>query len=178
MRFTVHPFLFILFSLFHSSVENRNHPKQAAFYMTFLLVNFAVKNAMFNLNENNRFMMAQHPSDMRIGVNGMCGQVRAVGLDPTNGDVYIFVGMSRKIMKLLHWERGGFAMYYKRLEKGRFHPRIFLRQGIGFRSMRWDELVLLMEGISPKVARRHRYEIEEKTASEEENNRQNIWLSR
>ena len=26
-----------------------NHPKQAAFYMTFLLVNFAVKNAMFNL---------------------------------------------------------------------------------------------------------------------------------
>ena len=105
---------------------------------------------------------AQHPSDMRIGVNGMCGKVRAVGLDPTNGDVYIFVGSSRKIMKLLHWERGGFAMYYKRLEQGRFHPRIFLRQGIGFRSMRWDELVLLMEGISPKVARRHRYVIEEK----------------
>ena len=71
-----------------------NHPKQADFYITFLLVNFAVKNAMFNLNENNRFVMAQHPSDMRIGVNGMCGQVRAVGLDPTNGDVYIFVGSS------------------------------------------------------------------------------------
>ena len=31
--------------------------------------------------------MAQHPSDMRIGVNGMCGQVRSVGLDPINGDV-------------------------------------------------------------------------------------------
>ena len=73
-----------------------NHPKRAAFYMTFLLVNFAVKNVMFNLNENNRFVMAQHPSDMRIGVNGMCGQVRAVGLDPTNGDVYIFVGMSER----------------------------------------------------------------------------------
>ncbi|MCI6485865.1 MAG: IS66 family transposase [Bacteroidales bacterium] len=102
--------------------------------MTFLLVNFAAKNAMFNLNENNRFVMAQHPSDMRIGVNRMCGQVRAVGLDPTNGDVYIFVGSSRKIMKLLHWERRGFAMYYKRLEQGRFHPRIFLRQGIGVRA--------------------------------------------
>ena len=34
--------------------------------MTFLLVNFAVKNAMFNLNENNRFVMAQHPSDVTI----------------------------------------------------------------------------------------------------------------
>ena len=30
--------------------------------MTFLLVNFAAKNAMFRLNENNRFVMAQHPS--------------------------------------------------------------------------------------------------------------------
>lgn len=126
--------------------------------MVFLIANFANKNAMFNLNENNRIVMSQTPTDMRMGVNGKCGRVRSVGLDPTNGSVYIFVGKSRRIMKLLHWERGGYAMYYKRLEQGRFHPRIFLRQGIGFRSIRWDELVLLMEGISPKVARRRRFE--------------------
>ena len=95
---------------------------------------------MFNLNENNRFVMAQQPSDMRAGVNKLCGQVRSVGLDPANGDVYVFVGSSRKLMKLLHWESGGYTMYYKRLEQGCFHPKIFLRQGIGFRSMRWDEL--------------------------------------
>ncbi len=146
--------------------------------MVFLIANFAVKNAMFNLNESNRIVMAQHPSDMRMGVNSLCGQVRAADLDPTNGDVYIFVGKSRKIMKLLHWERGGFAMYYKRLERGRFHPRIFLRQGIGFRSMRWDELVLLMEGISPKVARRRRYEKDEKSESAEGKTIPKIWLSR
>ncbi len=35
---------------------------------------------MFNLNENNRIVMAQHPSDMRIGVNGMCGQVRIANI--------------------------------------------------------------------------------------------------
>ena len=122
--------------------------------------------------------MAQHPIDMRIGVNGMCGQVRAVGLDPANGDVYIFVGKNRRIMKLLHWERGGFAMYYKRLEQGRFHPRIFLRQGIGFRSMRWDELVLLMEGISPKVARRRRYEMADKNEAGDVKTSPKVWLSR
>ena len=55
---------------------------------------------MFNLNENNRFVMAQHPSDMRAGVNKLCGQVRSVGLDPWNGDVY--VGSSRKLMKYKH----------------------------------------------------------------------------
>lgn len=113
---------------------------------------------MFNLNENNRIVMAQHPTDMRKGVNTLCGEVRRVGLEPSNGDVYVFVGNSRKVMKLLHWEFGGYVVYYKRLEAGRFHPRIFLREGIGFRSMRWSELVLLMEGISPKAARRRRYE--------------------
>ena len=46
---------------------------------------------MFNLNENNRTIMSQTTTDMRIGVNGMCGHVRRLGLDPTNGDVYIFV---------------------------------------------------------------------------------------
>ena len=154
--------------------------------MAFLLMNFAVKNGMFNLNENNRIVMSRNPSDMRIGVNGMCGLVRAAGLEPANGDVYIFVGKSRKVMKLLHWERGGYAMYYKRLEQGRFHPRIFLRQGIGFCSMRWDELVLLMEGISPKVARRKRYRsaVAEDTSADGESDRgmknreQKVWLSR
>lgn len=136
--------------------------------MVFLIANFAIKNTMFNLNENNRKVMSQNPTDMRIGVNGMCGQVRGVGLYPTNGDVYIFVGKSRKIMNLLHWERGGYTMYYKRLEQGRFHPRIFLRQGVGFRSMRWDELVLLMEGISPKVARRRRFEMMSDTGGKNE----------
>ena len=88
---------------------------------------------MFNLNEDNRIVLVQHPTDMRMGVN------RKVGLEPSNGDVYVFVGKSCTTLKLLHWECGGYVMYYKRLEQGRFHPRIFLRQGIGFRSMRWDE---------------------------------------
>ena len=115
---------------------------------------------MFNLNENNRIVMAQHPTDMRKGVNTLCGEVRHLGLDPSDGTVYIFVGTTRKVMKILHWERGGYVVYYKRLERGRFHPRIFLRQGIGFRSMPWSELVLLMEGISPRVARRLRYQVD------------------
>ena len=50
---------------------------------------------MFNLNEDNRIVLVQHPTDMRMGVKGMCGQVRKVGLAPANGDVYIFVGKSR-----------------------------------------------------------------------------------
>ena len=114
---------------------------------------------MFCLNESNSYMMSVRPTDMRKGVNSLCGQVRVTGLDPTNGDVYIFVGRSRRIMKLVHWEHGGYAVYYKRLESGRFSPRIFAGGAdAGFRALKWSELVLLMEGISPNVARRHRFE--------------------
>lgn len=123
-------------------------------------------------------MMSQHPSDMRIGVNGMCGKVRSAGMNPTSGDVFIFVGKTRNVMKILHWERGGYVMYYKRLEQGRFHPRIFLRETFGFRSIRWDELVLLIEGISPKVARRRRYETAEPESENTRKSQSKTWLSR
>lgn len=123
-------------------------------------------------------MMSQHPSDMRIGVNGMCGKVRSAGLNPTSGDVFIFVGKTRNVMKILHWERGGYVMYYKRLEQGRFHPRIFLRETFGFRSIRWDELVLLIEGISPRVARRRRYETAEPESENKRKSQSKTWLSR
>jgi len=40
-----------------------------------------------------------------------------------NGDVYVFSNRSRTVLKLLHWERGGYTLYYKRLSMGRFHER-------------------------------------------------------
>lgn len=105
---------------------------------------------MFNLNENNRFAMSRNPMDLREGVDSLCGAVRSCALDSLNGDVYVFSNRSRTVLKLLHWERSGYTLYSKRLSMGRFPPGIFLREGVGFRSMRRDELVLLMEGISPE----------------------------
>ncbi|MDD6555249.1 MAG: hypothetical protein PUF27_06500, partial [Bacteroidales bacterium] len=50
-------------------VMKGNHPKSTVLFKFFALPYFAGKKAMFNLNENNRIVMSQHPSDMRIGVN-------------------------------------------------------------------------------------------------------------
>jgi hypothetical protein len=50
-------------------------------------------------------------------------------------------------MKLVHWERGGYVVYYRRLEQGRVSHKLFEKEGVGFRSLRWDELVLFPEGI-------------------------------
>lgn len=111
---------------------------------------------MFNLNECNRFFVSRRPTDMRKGPNMLCGEIRAYGLDPSNGDVYVFIGASRHIMKLLVWESGGYTQYYKRLEMGRIAKSVFHDGGGGFRPMDWDELVLFVMGVSPNVHRRKR----------------------
>ncbi len=54
----------------------RNRPKNAGLRWQFSRCTFAAKKPMFNLNESNRIVMAQHPTDMRKGVNTLCGQVR------------------------------------------------------------------------------------------------------
>ena len=134
------------------------------------------------MNENNRLLMSQNSTDLRRGVNGLCGDIRKIGLVTNNGEVYIFVNKSRQVMNTLHWERCGYAIYYKRLEQGRFHPRIFLKQGMGFRSIRWDELVLLMEGISLRTARRKRFQSDISQSDSSENNASKMskttWLTR
>ena len=113
----------------------------------------------------------------------MCGKVRQTGGDPTDGKVYVFVGKTRKVMKLLHWERGGYVMYYKRLETGRLSPRLFPSDlHIGFREIRWDELVLFIEGISLNARRRKRFQASENKGKNYAENKKNtvskIWLTR
>ncbi|MBZ4657263.1 MAG: transposase [Bacteroidota bacterium] len=115
---------------------------------------------MFSLNEGNRFVVCLQGVDLRKGPDGLCGMIRYLSLSPTNGDVYVFLNKSRTTMKLLHWERGGFVIYYKRMESGRVSHKIFLKEGTGFRTIRWDELVLFMEGISVKIKRRKRYNLQ------------------
>jgi transposase len=136
---------------------------------------------MFSLNENNQILLFDSPVDMRLGVNRMCGHVNEQGLTPTDGRVYAFMGRTRQTMKLLHWERGGYVMYYKRLETGRFSRKAFTDTG-RFRVVRWDELVLLMEGISTQAHRRKRFQVAAESTETEgkkvKNTTAKIWLSR
>ena len=96
---------------------------------------------------------------MRKGVESLCGIVRTNNMNPLNGDVYVFSNKSRCLLKMLHWERGGFVVYYKRFEQGRLSNSIFRQKDQAFASLRWDELVLLIEGIRLGAKRRKRYNI-------------------
>lgn len=88
--------------------------------------------------------MYRAPCDMRKGFNGLSGLVRnELEREPTSGDVFIFLNRPRTHLKLLHWERGGFVLYYKRLERGSFTPPEYDNTG----TVSWADLVLMVEGI-------------------------------
>ena len=98
---------------------------------------------------------------MRKGFDGLGGLVRnAMGKDPASGEVYVFLNRNRNLLKLLHWEDGGFVVYYKRLEKGTFvHPA----GGTNSPAIRWPELVMMVEGIQvEKFRQKPRYVMPEK----------------
>ena len=99
--------------------------------------------------------------DLRKGVELLGGIVRTMHMSPTDGSVYVFLNRSRTRMKLLHWERGGYVIYYKRLEQGRVSRKVF-RGSVNplFYVMRWDELLLFVEGVYPSAARRKRFNIQ------------------
>jgi IS66 orf2 like protein len=91
---------------------------------------------------------------MRKGFDRLCGVVReSMGCDPLCGEVFIFINRERNRIKLLHWERGGFVIYHKRLERGRLTlPK--LDPASGNYPMQWCDLVLMVEGIPADVGRR------------------------
>lgn len=116
---------------------------------------------MFSLNENNNYQVYSTSVDMRKGVESFCGIVRSHSLLPTDGSVYVFMNRTRCRMKLLHWERGGYVIYYKRMEQGRLSRKMFLGdKKARFYSMRWDELIMYMEGVYPSASRRRRFNIQ------------------
>lgn len=103
---------------------------------------------MFNLSASNTFHLYRHPTDMRKGFDGLSGLVyNELNRSPLSGEVFVFINKPRNRIKLLHWEYGGFTLYYKRLEKGRLE----LPSG-GEKSlqMSWTDLLLMIEGVELK----------------------------
>lgn len=75
---------------------------------------------MLSLPASVRIYLAAEPADMRKGFDGLAGLVAARGLDVYSGHLFVFLGKQRDRAKILTFDRGGFVLYYKRLERGRF----------------------------------------------------------
>ena len=106
-----------------------------------------------------RIWMASDATDMRCGFDRLAERVTAViGEDPLSGHLFLFRSRRGDRLKILHWDRDGFVVWYKRLEDGVFKlPRP--REGARSMELRASELAMILDGIDvSKLKRVPRYE--------------------
>ena len=69
----------------------------------------------------DRVYLAIGSTDMRKSINGLSIIVeQAMALNPFSGELFVFCNRRRNIIKILYWDRNGFCLWHKRLEKDRF----------------------------------------------------------
>jgi transposase len=73
-------------------------------------------------DEPRRIFAYTEPTDMRKSFQGLLALVQQVFLneDPYSGDLFAFVNRRGNYMKILAWDRTGFTLFAKKLERGRF----------------------------------------------------------
>ena len=102
---------------------------------------------MFLLN-GVRIYLAREPVDLRKSIDGLSLLVSHVlGQEPFSAPLFVFTNRRRDKLKVLHYDVNGFALYYNRLERGRFRwPAIPAGQTvlvIDYRQFQW-----LLSGLS------------------------------
>ncbi len=61
------------------------------------------------------------PVDMRKQINGLCSLVQEnIGQDLMGKNLFIFTGKKRDTIKILYFDRSGFCLWQKRLERDKF----------------------------------------------------------
>jgi transposase len=115
---------------------------------------------LLSLPPSVRLFVATQPVDGRKGADSLMVLVRDVlRQDPLSGHLFVFFSKRRDRVRVVYWDRNGFAMWTKRLEKGRFRPAFSADGKLGASSMEAAELALIIEGIDLAGAhRRPRWE--------------------
>lgn len=110
---------------------------------------------MFTLPASVRIYVAAEPVDLRRSFDGLAAATRSlIGADPLSGHVYIFLNRRRNSVKLLVWDRTGYLIVYKRLERGTFALPTEPRNGERHVEIDAGELGLMLEGLDLRGARR------------------------
>jgi transposase len=94
-----------------------------------------------------RVFVYGEPVDMRKSFTGLYALTKqALEQDPLSGHLFVFINRRGDYLKALYWDRTGFCLWAKRLERGRFVSN-WARAHT--RELDWTGLKLLLEGIEP-----------------------------
>lgn len=101
-----------------------------------------------------RIFLCVEATDMRRSFDRLAEMVQqSLREDPMSGNLFVFRNRRGDKLKVFYWDRDGMAVWYKRLEEGKFR---FPRVPDGRRSVevRASELAMLLEGIDLRSVRR------------------------
>jgi transposase len=91
---------------------------------------------------------------MRKSFDGLSALVRNVlQEDPTSGHLFVFINRKRTQMKVLYFDRSGYCVWSKRLERGRFQSCAGAEEKA---LLSWTHLKLLLEGIDLRERRHYK----------------------
>jgi transposase len=112
---------------------------------------------MLTLPASVRIYVAAEAVDLRRGFDGLAAATRSlIRQDPMSGHVFVFINRRRNRVKLLMWDRTGYLLVYKRLERGTF--ALPTAPVLPDRHVELDagELALMLEGLDLRGASRRR----------------------
>jgi transposase len=115
---------------------------------------------MIHLPARVRVYLCLTACDMRKSFDGLHALVREhLGLDAFEGHLVVFASRRCDRIKILYWERGGFAIWSKRLEEGTYAVPLAKSNEERRREITAEELGALLSGIDLSTAtRRKRYQ--------------------
>ena len=111
---------------------------------------------ILNLPPSVRIYVCTDPTDMRKAFDGLASLVEHVlQQDPLSGHLFCFFNRRRDRSKILWYDHGGYALFCKRLERGRFCVPEAQADARSV-TMRAAELALILEGIDLRGAKHRR----------------------
>ena len=97
-----------------------------------------------------RIWVASAPVDMRRSFDALAEHVRTIlASDPMSGHLFVFRNRTAQRVKILWWDQDGYAIYYKRLERGTFRFPASDQKTIAIES---GQLMKLLSGIALDIA--------------------------
>jgi transposase len=104
------------------------------------------------LKRNKTIYIVAGITDMRKQINGLSAIAQNKKSEAVfSGAYFVFLGKTRRVMKILYWDRTGFCLWIKRLEQETFP---WTRKKQGLITIERDRFKLLMKGID--IFREHK----------------------
>jgi len=103
-----------------------------------------------------RIFMCTTPTRMNYSFDRLMGRAQTIfEQDPVSGHLFLFFSRSRDRIKILYWDKDGFCIWYKRLERGTFQ---FPESADGEQRLEltYDQLTKMLGGIDLRTGRKRR----------------------